>query len=188
MFSIPFNDSIISHCDKLGDTYQFGNTHKQNHMATDRQKKIGLRVQGHIMDMACPNSYLSLIDGYDGGSDIYMYGQKIDVKAMGRKAPMLSHYCHNFNAYQKDIPTNIYLFCCLYEDKKEILICGWCDKDQLLSLSTFHKQGSMLCRSDGHKEPRKYDMYEIEHNKINDLTSWSQFKKDMWTYRLSRNK
>ncbi len=61
-------------------------------------------------------------EGFDNGVDLEYFGLSIDVKTMGRTTDVKDYYVNNFIALQKNYPTNVFIFCSYYIEKKELTV------------------------------------------------------------------
>lgn len=109
------------------------------------------------------------VKGFDGGYDLIFMGQKTDVKTMGRRVDPKPHYVNNFVGYQKDFDCDLYVFCSINKSTNTFWICGYTDKQTLLTESNFYEKGERRYRDDGSYFINKAPLYEIENTKLNPL-------------------
>lgn len=121
-------------------------------------------------------------EGFDHGKDLEYAGLAIDVKTMGRTTEVKSYYVNNFIALQKDFPTDIYLFCSYFEDKKELTVCGWLSKDELERKASFYKKGTKRFRSDRTWFRTKTDLFEIPNKNLHQVNSPGDLKNDLTVF------
>jgi len=106
------------------------NTQKQFAIDLVRRASIGVGVDASgdfdmqvtgMIGQVVITDYLGLprpkAKGSDNGSDIFLFGNNIDIKTMGRNVPMRDNYVHNFMGRQIVFNSQIYLFAS-YNKKK----------------------------------------------------------------------
>ena len=168
MFKVRVKDEILIHCQKQVDTYNFGQRYTAN--GNKEQQLTGIIGQCVVMEMF-GQGYIDGADGFDGGTDISVNGCSIDVKTMGRNSEVRPFYVNNFIALQKNLNTDIFIFCSFHKTKKEITVCGWIPKADFLKKSSFFPKGSIRTRTDGSTFPTFADLYEIRNDMLNDVNS-----------------
>ncbi len=114
-------------------------------------------------------------DGFDDGVDLTINNKRIDVKTMGRNVPVKYEYTNNFIASQDGYNTDIYIFCSINKKESILTMCGWVTKKQFISRRIFHKKGSLRFRKDGTFIKVKSDLYEIDNNMLNNMSSFKKF-------------
>ena len=180
MFKVQIKQSIIDHCRKQIQKYNFGKRHSGN--GSKSEQYVGIVGQSVVSDMFNQ----PLIDGStgsDGGEDLNYHNLIIDVKTMIRTTDVKSDYVSNFVAFQKEFNTDVYIFTSCNKIKKEITIVGWIDKQSLLLKSELFKKGSLRHRSNNTSFKLRNDMYEIQNNKLYEVDNIEQLKRQLILYR-----
>ena len=108
-------------------------------------------------------------DGFDGGYDIQLYNQKIDVKTMGRSVDPKPHYVNNFISYQSHFDCDIYAFCSINKKQNTFWVCGLIDKDTMLQKASFYNQGETRYRDNGTSFIMKAPTYEIQNHQLHQV-------------------
>ena len=176
MFKVKVKDEIIQHCQKQVDTYNFGRRYTAN--GTKEQQLTGIIGQCVVMEMF-GQGYIDGSTGCDGGTDISVMGCSIDVKTMGRSSEVRYDYVSNYMAIQKQFNTDLFIFCSYHKVKRELTICGWISKADLLKRATLYPKGTIRYRSDGTSFPTYADLYEIRNDKLNDVNSPEMLKREI---------
>ena len=132
------------------------------------QQYVGLL--GEVMIKKHLGLDYSLSYGFDGGFDLNYKGLNIDVKTMGRMVNPRPYYVNNFIAYQNKFNCDAYIFCSLNKTDYNLTICGWVTKPQLQERSIIYEEGTIRTRSDGSTFKLKAPTYEIENNKLNQMS------------------
>jgi len=115
-----------------------------------------------------PN-YRDKPDGFDGGYDIIINGNKIDVKCMGRNSYVKPHYVNNFYVIQQDHDSDTLVFTSYHKKNRVLEICGWITKDQLKERAVFYAAGSERSRADGSTFKLRGDNYEVRNDQLEDI-------------------
>jgi hypothetical protein len=101
MFDIQVKNSIIEHCEKQIDKYNFGHRYTAN--GNKEQQLTGIIGQCVVMELF-QLGYINGKDGFDNGIDIVytnIFGSiSLDVKTMGRTTSVKPNYTNNFIALQ----------------------------------------------------------------------------------------
>lgn len=108
--------------------------------------------------------------GFDGGHDLIFMGHKTDVKTMGRSVDPQLHYVNNFVGYQQHFDCELYIFCSINKRTDTFWICGYTNKETLLTKSTFFKKGEKRYRDDGTYFINKAPLYEIKNSDLKQLS------------------
>ena len=134
------------------------------------QQFVGVLGQTIVADLLCvprPDG----ASGNDKGVDFVINNKNIDIKTMTRTVSVKEHYVHNFVAYQKEYPTDIYIFAS-YNTKSNIFsICGSVSKEQLQERADFFEKGQMRYRDNGTAFATRAPLYEIKQSKLNNINS-----------------
>lgn len=102
--------------------------------------------------------------GFDGGHDLVINRVKIDVKTMGRNVDPLPEYVNNFVGYQKDLDTDMFVFCSINKTTNTFWICGMISKYDFLETAMFFPKGSIRTRSDKTEFRTLSPLYEIRND------------------------
>lgn len=105
-------------------------------------------------------------EGFNGGFDLDILGQKVDVKTMNRTTQVKENYVHNFLDHQKGHPADCFVFCSYNRVNGILTVCGFISKKDFFRLAVFYKEGELRTRADGKQFPAKGDMYEIQQNQL----------------------
>ena len=82
---------------------------------------------------------------------------------MGRNVDVKDYFVNNFVAHQKKFDCDIYIFCSLNKKKKELTICGFLSKKELLQKSVYIKKGDIMHRDNGTSFIMKTNNYQIKN-------------------------
>ncbi|MFQ6678622.1 MAG: hypothetical protein ACE5D0_09940 [Fidelibacterota bacterium] len=185
MFRIKVSNRIIDYSKGLVDQHNFGNRGIAD--GNIHEQRTGIIGQCTIQTLF----HVELITGeggFDHGKDLEYAGLSIDVKTMGRTTDVKDYYVHNFIAFQKDYPTDVYIFCSYFEAKKELTVCGWLAKNELERKASFYKKGTKRYRSDKTWFKTKADLYEIPNTKLVQVKSPADIKKQLANFSDQRDK
>ena len=179
MFKIKVSNKIIDYAKGLLEEHNFGKRGVAD--GSPAEQLTGIIGQCTVQTMF----QVELItgnEGFDNGVDLECSGLSIDVKTMGRTTDVKDYYVNNFIALQKNYPTNVFIFCSYYIEKKELTVCGWMPKNELDEKATFYKKGTKRFRSDKTWFRTKADLYEIPNKNLNQINSPSHLKKQLKDY------
>ena len=118
----------------------------------------------------------------DGGVDLIIHNQKIDIKTMGRNCSVKDYFVHNLYGEQvgKYYKNNIYIFTSLNKQTMELTICGWVTKTEFFRRANFYPYGSIRKNPQkSFKVRSKKGLYEIRNNKLNAFYSKKRFCDEM---------
>lgn len=121
-------------------------------------------------------------DKGDGGVDLTIHGQRIDVKTMGRNCNVKNHFIHNLHGDQVGdyYKNDIYLFTSLNKRFMELTICGWVTKEEFFERALFYPYGTVRRNpSKTFRVRSKKGLYEIKNYKLNPFKNRRQFCKEM---------
>lgn len=176
MFKIKVSNNIIDYATELVKEHNFGNRGVADGSKSEQLTGIigqcTIQTLFHV-DVITGNK------GFDHGEDLNYNGLSIDVKTMGRTTDVKDYYVNNFIALQRHFPTDVYIFCSYYEEKKELTVCGWLPKDELKKKAKFYKKGTKRFRSDKTWFKTKADLYEIPNKKLYQIQSPKDLKKQL---------
>ena len=185
MFKIKVSNKIIDYATSLVKEHNFGNRGVADGSA--EEQLTGIIGQCTIQTMFHVD-LLTGDEGFDHGEDLNFSGLSIDVKTMGRTTDVKDYYVNNFIALQKDYPTDVFIFCSYYEEKKELTVCGWLPKDELDEKAKFFKKGTKRYRSDKTWFKTKADLYELPNKKLKAVKSPDDLKQQLKDLTLLTNK
>jgi len=182
LFKIKVSNIIIDYAKGVLEEHNFGKRGVAD--GSPAEQLTGIIGQCTIQTMF----HVDLItgeEGFDNGEDLKYFGLSIDVKTMGRTTYVKDYYVNNFIALQKNYPTDVFIFCSYYTDKKELTVCGWMPKNELDEKATFYKKGTRRYRSDKTWFKTKADLYEIPNKNLNQVHSPDILKKQLKYYEES---
>jgi hypothetical protein len=182
MFKIKVSNKIIKYAQNLLVDHNFGNRGVAD--GNYHEQLTGLIGQCTIQTMFHVN-LLTGEEGFDHGEDLEFAGLSIDVKTMGRTTDVKNYYVNNFIALQKDYPTDAYIFCSYFEEKKELTICGWLPKSELEKTAMFYKKGTKRYRSDKTWFRTKADLYEIPNKNLRQVKTPDDLKQQLSEFAFS---
>jgi hypothetical protein len=138
---------------------------------SSEQQRLGLIAQA-VVSIALGCGYPSMGEKSDGGYDFLVGKTKVDVKALQRERPSLPEYVHNLVAYQVEFEVDIYVFCEIPKNQKEVRIAGWITPSDLKRKAEFIPANTERPRADGSRRlPRQYAQYEVEQRFLNEVYS-----------------
>lgn len=115
---------------------------------------------------------------FDGGWDITIRGKKIDIKTMLRTVPMKEYYVHNLLGFQKDYPTDFYLFCSYNKPGQILTVCGMMTKKGLNDKVSYYEKGIWRKRDNKTEFQVIADTYEIRQNQL--MPTWNKSNIFFW--------
>ena len=174
--NVKIKPEIISHCKTQIDKYNFGKRSKYN--GNRNQQYVGIVGECVIRDMF-DLKYIDGSSGFDGGIDLRYEGKTYDVKTMTRSVDIKNSYTNNFLKTQEDYDVDGYIFCSINTNKKELTICGWIKKEDMIKKAKLYKKDEIRTRDDGTTFPMKADTYEIDNQYLNFVNSVIDMKMQM---------
>jgi hypothetical protein len=133
---------------------------------------LGQTVVADLLQVPRPDG----TSGNDKGVDFVMNHKNVDIKTMTRTVSVKEHYVHNFVAYQKKYPTDVYIFASYNKKNNVFSICGSVSKEQLQERAEFFEKGQLRYRDDGTAFPAKAPLYEIKQSDLNRINSVEDIK------------
>ncbi len=182
MFKIKIKNEIIKHCKEQLKRYNFGQRGYAD--GTPEQQLTGITGQTVISELF-GFAWIDGGSGFDGGIDLIYEGLSIDVKTMGRTTDVRPYYVNNFIALQKKNEVDVYIFASYNKINHELTVVGWLPKKELLNKAKFYPKGTVRKRSDGSSFKTFTDLFEIENNKLNNVDSFDDLKKQLDKYQNS---
>ena len=173
MITLKVTDVILHHCKQQLEKHNFGKRFTANGTAV--QQLTGIIGQSVVMSLF-NQGLIDGNDGFDNGIDILYNNLKIDVKTMGRTTEVRLNYTNNFLKLQDYLATEIYIFCSYHKTKQEVTICGWIDKQNFIERRKFYPKGSIRKRFDQTSFTTFADLYEIDNNQLNAISSFKDLK------------
>ena len=160
---VKIKPEIKKHCWEQVNNYNFGQ--RKEHNGDKNKQFLGIVAQSVVMDFF-GLGYVDGSLGCDGGVDLTYKGKTYDVKAMGRNVDVKDSYVNNFYKVQENYNVDGYIFCSINIIKKELTVCGWIKKDDMIKHRKLCKKGSDTYRDDGTSFPVKSDNYEIDNEHL----------------------
>ncbi|MCH7612512.1 MAG: hypothetical protein IIB45_04055 [Candidatus Marinimicrobia bacterium] len=182
MFKIKVSNAIIDYARNLLVDHNFGNRGIAD--GNVHEQLTGLIGQCTIQTLFHVD-LLTGAGGFDHGKDLEFAGLAIDVKTMGRTTDVKDYYVNNFIALQKDYPTDAYIFCSYFEEKKELTVCGWLPKNEMEEKANFYKKGTKRFRSDKTWFRTKADLYEIPNKHLMQVKTPDDLKQQLSEFATS---
>lgn len=176
MFTVKVENSLITHCETVLKTHDFGKRFTAN--GTKKQQLTGIIGQSVVMSFF----NLGFVDGSGGcddGVDLVVNNKTIDVKTMGRTTDVKKSYTNNFLKLQDYFKTELYIFCSYHKTKQELTVCGWIDKVNLIEKRHFFPKGTIRTRTNNTTFTTFADLFEIDNCNLNDVLSIDDLKKQL---------
>jgi hypothetical protein len=187
--SIP--DSVIVESIKLSFKSKMGNRGDGSD-GSESQQLVGIIGQNAVLnDLHRPLMQYS--NKSDGGTDLDIFGKKVDVKTMGRTVDPELTFVNNFIASQAKLNADAYIFTSLNKVNLRLTICGWLPKEELLNRATLYRKGEMRFRRDRTTFLMKADTYEIQNKDVyykpkswsdlmHEIHDWLDQTNDIWPF------
>lgn len=176
MVILKVTDTILQHCKQQLEKFNFGKRYTAN--GTKAQQLTGIIGQSVVMYLF-NKGFIDGNEGFDNGVDMLYNNLKIDVKTMGRTTDVRANYTNNFLKLQDYLETEIYIFCSYHKTKQEVTICGWIDKQNFINKRKFYPKGSIRERSNQTTFTTFADLYEIDNNQLNAISSVEDLKEQL---------
>ena len=140
MIRLKITDEQIEYATYLVNNCNYG---RRGKFDGDKSKQlVGMLAQTVLADyLKQPRPDTS--EGFDGGYDSIINGQKVDVKCMSRKGYVIGNYVHNLIAYQKNYDVDYYIFTSLNTTTNELEVCGVINKEQFFSKADLYEKGTV---------------------------------------------
>jgi len=141
----------------VGET-NFGNRGKAD--GSKEQQYVGILGENMLRDFVG----VELNGGggtHDGGFDIHWYGQKTDIKTVGRSTDPKPHFAVNFYPQQRNADVDRYIFTSLNAISKRLAVCGWMPKVDFFNAAEYLTAGAVRYQDNGKERTNKYAMYEL---------------------------
>lgn len=177
MFTVVVKNSLISHCESLLETHNFGHRYTAN--GTKEQQLTGIIGQCVVMSLFGLEK-ITGNSGFDNGVDLIVNNKSIDVKTMGRTTHVKPNYTNNFLKLQDYFKPDIYIFCSYHKRKKIVTICGWITKQAFIKKRRFYPKGSIRTRNDRTTFKTFADLYEIDNKDLNDVKNFNDLKTQIY--------
>ncbi|MFD2551432.1 hypothetical protein ACFSQP_06340 [Bizionia sediminis] len=179
MFTVKVENRIISYCQNLVNSHNFGKRFTAN--GTKQQQLTGIIGQSVVMsffNLPLPTGQ----SGCDNGTDLIVNNKTIDVKTMGRTTHVKPHYTNNFLKLQDYFPTDVYIFCSYHKTAKKLTVCGWISKTELIKNRQFFPKGSTRIRSNNTTFKTFADLFEIDNCFLNSVATIQDLKEQLYAY------
>ena len=153
---------------------------------TPEQQLVGVIAQ-NMAHLAIGQPFMVQNEGHDGGTDFFLFGQNIDIKAMGRTVDVGVDYVNNIVASQMRLNASAFIFTSYNTRKEELTVCGWLPKALLSGRGQLFKRGATRSRSDGSTFETKADMYEVRNRDIiHAASNWPELWQQMATWAAAK--
>jgi len=184
MLFLTVSESMIEHCKKLVERFNFGNRYTGN--GSKEQQLTGIIGQGAVMSLFDCGLVEANENGFDGGVDFVYEGVRIDVKTVGRNTDINTKYdyANNFSKFQDSYDNDAYIFCSLNKKKNRLVLCGWIDKPTFVLRRILYPKGSFRSRFDGSQFEVLYDNFEIMNSQLFSFVDLPDLKNQIKTYAL----
>lgn len=145
MFDIKIKPQIKEYSLSLIKKYNFGKRNINN--GTIDQQLTGIIGQNTILH-ECNMDLIKGDTGFDGGKDMKVGQNIVDIKTMTRTVRPKINYINNFEPLQdKNIyKTNVYIFASLNKKNDILTVCGWISRNGLRQKGKFYKKGDIRPR------------------------------------------
>tara|TARA_R100001082_G_scaffold110573_2_gene90891 strand:- start:2223 stop:2771 length:549 start_codon:yes stop_codon:yes gene_type:complete len=165
MFDIKVTPQIKEYSLSLIEKYNFGRRDKNN--GTAEQQLSGIIGQNAILN-ECNMELIKGDTGFDGGRDMKVGENIVDIKTMTRTVKPRADYVNNFEPLQDKgvYKTNIYIFSSLNKKNDILTVCGWITRNGLRKKGKLYKKGEIRPRGLGEMELTK-DNIEIYNYDLN---------------------
>jgi len=174
MIDIIPNQEQKDYAAKQVDTYNFG---RRGVFDGNKEQQfvgvLGQTIVADVLHVPRPDG----TSGNDKGIDFVINNKNVDIKTMTRTVSVKAHYVHNFVAYQKEYPTDVYIFASYNKKNSVFTICGSVSKEQLQARAVFFEKGQLRYRDDGSTFPVKAPLYEIKQSDLNSIDSVEDINK-----------
>jgi len=177
MFTVKVENSLITHCETIVKTHDFGKRFTAN--GTKKQQLTGIIGQSVVMSFF----NLGIVDGSGGcddGVDLIVNNKTVDVKTMGRTTDVRKDYTNNFLKLQDYFKTEIYIFCSYHKTKQELTVCGWIDKVSFIEKRRFFPKGTIRTRTNNTTFTTFADLFEIDNCHLNDVIDIPDLKQQLY--------
>lgn len=153
---------------------------------TPGQQTVGVIAQ-NMAHLAFGLPFVQPSEQHDGGVDFAVFGQRIDIKAMGRTVDVALNYVNNLVASQMRLNADLFVFASYNTHSSALTVCGWLPKAHLKSRATLFAKGDTRKRADGSSFQIKADMYEVANSAIcHKAQSWPELWVELATYAKAR--
>lgn len=132
---------------------------------THEQQIVGVIAQ-NMANLALGRPFVEPSEQHDGGTDFVVFGQKLDIKAMGRSVDVALNYVNNLVASQMRLNADAFLFASYNAKSSALTVCGWLPKALFKKRATLFAKGQTRTRTDGSSFALKADMYELANSAI----------------------
>ena len=128
---------------------------------TRLQQLAGVICQNAIL-FAYGQPLMQAIDTHDGGCDIILANQIVDIKSTRINKFVKNFHTHAVPEAQLQFNTQIYLFCALDFTTMIMTVTGWLSKDEFLYEATVNKKGVITTTPNGKQFVNKMTTYEVK--------------------------
>ena len=141
---------------------------------THEQQVVGVIAQ-NMANLALGRPFVEPSEQHDGGTDFVVFGQRLDIKTMGRSVDVALNYVNNLVASQMRLNADAFLFASYNVKTNALTVCGWLPKPLFKKRASFFAKGQSRVRNDGSSFQLKADMYEVANSCIcHKAQSWPE--------------
>jgi hypothetical protein len=185
MFTVKVPDLIIRQSQEIVRNHNFGMRASDTN-GTKTQQLYGIIAQNSIL-FAYGLPLVKPSEGWDGGFDLELFGQRIDVKTKNRVVPTTLDYEASVVKEQIKYDVQLYLFTSLNTQNCELTICGWISKDDLLCKARMYKRGDVIKLGYGKSFVCRLDTYQVFYKQLNHQASdFDELKEELEIYSILR--
>ena len=182
MFKVQLPDLLLRHSQETVRNGNFGMRSHSN--GTQLQQLYGIIAQNAIL-FAYGLPFVKHSEGWDGGFDLTLFNQRIDVKTKNRIVTPKLDYEASVVEAQINYDVESYLFTSLNTNTCELTVCGWITKEDLLSKARKYKRGDLVERDNGTSFVCRLDSYQLYYNQLNhEATSFDELAEEFEIHAL----
>lgn len=177
MFKVQVPDLILRQSYETVRNSNFGMRSHSN--GTKMQQLYGIIAQNSIL-FAYGLPLVKHTDEWDGGFDLELFDQRIDVKTKNRiVTPELNYEASVVDA-QINYEVHTYLFTSFNTRNCELTICGWIPKQEMIARARRYKRGDVIERNNGTSFECRLDTYQVYYYQLNHAAeNFDQLKEEL---------
>ena len=164
MFTVQVPDLIIRQSIEVCRKTNFGQ--RGIHDGTPTQQLYGVIAQNAIL-FGLGHPLIKPSNDWDGGFDMVLSKQRIDIKTVIRTVPPKPEYECRVVADQMNYDLDAYLFTSYNTQTNQLTICGWLPKEEIKTRARVFRKGDVVERSDGSFFTCKLNSYQIYYHQLN---------------------
>lgn len=124
-------------------------------------------------------------DMHDGGQDIMLANQIVDIKSTRIDKPVREFHTQSVPEAQLRFNTQIYLFCAIDLTTMYLTVTGWLDKESFLDKATLHKKGEVSTMPNGVGYVNRMTTYNVKVADLrSDFDDWDDLAMQIETYSI----